>query len=108
MSVLIVDQTAADEFAQLIRGMCHVPAGVMAGATATEVRAEIRAIAARGREPVLLATQASELAPYAAGPRPVLILVTTQDPHDLTQPPTLPWPISYSLWMAPGASAPGA
>ena len=108
MSVLIVDRTAADEFAQLIRGMCHVPAGVMTGAPATEVRAVIRAIAARGREPVLLATQASELAPYAAGPRPVLSLVTTQDPHDLTQPPTSPWPISYSLWMAPGRSATGA
>ncbi len=108
MSVVIVDRTAADEFAQLIRGMCHVPAGVMAGAPATEVRAVIQAIAARGREPVLLATQASDLAPYATGPRRVLSLVTTQDPHDLTQPPTSPWPISYSLWMAPGSSATGA
>ena len=74
MSVVIVDRTAADEFAQLIRGMCHVPAGVMTGAPATEVRAEVQAIAARGRQPVLLATQASELAPVrdraAAGAQP--------------------------------------
>ena len=32
MSVVIVDRPAADEFAQVIRGMCKVPTAVMAGA----------------------------------------------------------------------------
>ena len=43
-----------------------------------------------------------------AGPRRVLSLVTTQDPHNLTQPPTSPWPISYSPWLAPGNAATSA
>jgi hypothetical protein len=106
MSVVIVDRAAANEFAPLIRGMCHVPTGVMASAPAAEVRAEVQAITARGRQPVLLASQARELAAYAVAPRRILSLRTTQDPHDLTQPPTSPWPISYSLWMAPGGSGP--
>ncbi len=106
MSVVIVDRAAANEFAQLIRGMCHVPTGVMAGAPAAEIRAEVQAIAARGRDPVLLASRAGELVGYTVTPRRILSLRTTQDPHDLTQPPTSPWPISYSLWMAPGGAAP--
>jgi hypothetical protein len=108
MSVLVLDATAAGQFAQLIRGMCHVPVGVMAGASPAEVRAVVQAVVAHGRQPVLLATQARDLGPYSAGARRVLGLVTNQDPHELTQPPTSPWPVSYSLWMVPGSGVPGA
>ena len=109
MSVVIVDRPAADEFAQVIRGMCKVPTAVMAGAPVAEVQAVEQAITAKGREPVLLATRAAELVRFQATPRKVLGLNTTQEPHTLTQPPTSPWQITYSLWMlAPGISTPGA
>jgi hypothetical protein len=109
MSVLLVDRPAADEFAQVIRGMCKVPTAVMADASVAEVQAVEQAIRAKGREPVLLATRSAELVRFQATPRKVLGLNTTQEPHNLTQPPTSPWEITYSLWMlAPGISTPGA
>ncbi len=109
MSVVIVDRPAADEFAQVIRGLCKVPAAIMASASTAEVQAVLRSIETHGREPVLIATRAAELARFRATPRQVLRLNTTQDPHNLTQPPSTPWQISYSLWMlAPGISTPGA
>jgi hypothetical protein len=100
MSVVILDRVAATEFAQAIRGMCGVPAAVMAGAPVAQVQSVIRGIAGTPREPVLVATRAAELAPYGAIPRRVVDLVTTQDAHDLTQPPSTTWPISYQLWMS--------
>ena len=109
MSVVILDRVAAGEFAQAIRGMCGVPSGVLAGATPAQVQAVIRGIAGAGREPVLVATRPSELTAYGATPRRAVHLVTTQDAHDLTQPPAAPWPITYQLWMsAQNASVPGA
>ena len=109
MSVVILDRLAASEFAQAIRGMCGVPAGVMAGAPVAQVQSVIRGIAAAGREPVLMATRPAELSAYGATPRRVVHLVTTQDAHDLTQPPVSTWPITYQLWLsAQSSSAPGA
>jgi hypothetical protein len=109
MSVVILDRVAAGEFAQAIRGMCGVPAGVMAGAPEVQVQAVIRGIASAGREPVLLATRPSELTVYGATPRRAVYLNTTQDAHDLTQPPAAPWQITYRLWMsAQSTSVPGA
>ena len=109
MSVLILDQLAANEFAQATRGMCGVPAGVMAGASGAQVQAVIRSITSAGREPVLLATRPGELTPYGATPRRAVDLFTTQDAHDLTQPPSTTWPISDQLWMsAQSTSVPGA
>jgi hypothetical protein len=109
MSVIILDRLAASEFAPAIRGMCGVPAGVMAGAPVAQVQSVIRGIAGTGREPVLLATRPAELTAYGVTPRRLVGLVTTQDAHDLTQPPSNTWPISYELWMsAQGTSIPGA
>jgi hypothetical protein len=99
MSVVLVDRIAADEYTQVIRGMCKVPAAVMVRPSAAEVRAVLHSIAAHGRQPVLLATRPAELARYGT-PRQVVGLHTTQEPHDLTQPPGAPWQISYVLWMS--------
>jgi hypothetical protein len=69
----------------------------------------IRGIVGAGREPVLLATRVSELTVYGSTPRRAVHLVTTQDAHDLTQPPAAPWSITYQLWMsAQSTSVPGA
>jgi hypothetical protein len=94
MSVVILDRVAASEFAPAIRGMCGVPAGIMAGAPMAQVQSVIRGITSAGREPVLLATRPAELTGYGATPRHLVDLVTTQDAHDLTQPPSTTWPIS--------------
>ncbi len=104
MSVVILDRVAASEFAQAIRGMCGVPAGVMAGAPLAQVQTVIRGIASAGRMPVLLATRPAELTAYGITPRRVVNLVTTQDAHDLTQPPSTTWPITYQLWMSAQSS----
>jgi hypothetical protein len=109
MSVVFLDRLAASEFAQAIRGMCGVPAGVMAGAPVAQVQSVIRGIATEGREPVLMATRPAELSVYGATPRRVVDLVTTQDAHDLTQPPVSTWPITYRLWLSAQSTAiPGA
>jgi hypothetical protein len=81
----------------------------MAGAPVAQVQSVIRGISGAAREPVLMATRPAELTPYGATPRRVVDLVTTQDAHDLTQPPSTTWQISYQLWMsAQAASVPGA
>jgi hypothetical protein len=104
-SVLLLDQEAAQQFTQVIRGMCGDPAGVMTGATPSEVAAAVGGIVGAGHQAVLLATRPAELTPYRAAPRQVLDLTTTQDPHVLTKPPTSVWPIRYVLWMsAPGTT----
>jgi hypothetical protein len=108
-SVVILDRAAADQFAQVIRGMCGVPTGVMAGASPADVQAVLSGIQSAGRRAVLIGSGSAEFARYGFSPSKVLDLTTTQDAHDLTQPPTAPWQISYRLWEAtPGSSLAGA
>jgi hypothetical protein len=104
-SVLLLDQRSAREFTQVIRGMCGLPAAVIAGAPASQVNAVVSEITVGGRRAVLLATSQAELARYRPAPREVLALATVQDAHVLTQPPASGWPVRYELWMSgPGAS----
>jgi hypothetical protein len=107
-SVVILDQTAGREFAPVIRSMCGLPAGIMAGAQAADVQVTVRSIAQAGRRPVLLGSLASELAPYQAPVGQVLNLATTQDEHLLTRPPGGVWPARYALWLSRPAVAAGA
>ncbi|HEV3291073.1 MAG TPA: hypothetical protein VG123_19010 [Streptosporangiaceae bacterium] len=105
-SVLLLDQVSAREFSQVIRGMCGVPAAVMAGAAPSQVDAVVGEITRGGRRAVLLAASPAELSPYRPAPRRVLALSTVQDAHVLTQPPASGWPVRYVLWMSgPGAAA---
>jgi hypothetical protein len=108
-SVLLLDKVAARAFAQVIRGTCDVPAGVVAGASPSQVDAIIGGIQRAGRHPALLATRASELAPYGASPSEIVNLATQQDAHLLTRPPTSTWPVHYVLWMSsPGGTVTGS
>ncbi|HEY4852141.1 MAG TPA: hypothetical protein VII22_15240, partial [Streptosporangiaceae bacterium] len=108
-TVVILDRVAADQFSQVIRGMCDVPTGVMAGASPAEVQAVLSGITSAGRRAVLVGSGSAEFARYGVSPSKVLDLTTTQDAHDLTQPPTAPWQIRYVLWIsAPGPSLAGA
>jgi hypothetical protein len=107
-SVLLLDKFAARAFAEVIRGTCGVPVGVVVGSTPSQVDLIIGGIERAGRHPALLATRASELVPYGAQPSEVVNLATQQDSHLLTRPPTSTWPARYVLWMsAPSAGVGG-
>ncbi len=107
-SVLLLDQAAASEFTQVLRGMCGIPSGMMAGASPGQVLAVAHSIARAGRRPVLLASTAAGLSAYQPPPRQVLDLRTRQDAHFLTRPPDGTWPARYELWMSSPAAVAGA
>ncbi len=108
-SVLILDSATAGPFAQVVRGMCGVPTGLMIGQPAAAVRRVVTAISAAGRQPVLLASGPGALAGFGGGAVRVLDLVTAGDPHELRQLPTATTVDRYVVWMAvpsrPGAGA---
>jgi hypothetical protein len=104
-SVVVVDWATADRFGQVVRGMCGVPVALMVGQPAAAVDNVISGIMAAGRRPVLLASGPGPLAGYGASPVRVLDLLTTQDPHQLTQLPTVPGRIRYVVWMATPTTA---
>ena len=108
-SVVLLDKFAARTFAEVIRGTCGVPTGIMTGGAPGSAAAVIGGIERAGRHPVLLATRAEALTPYGAQPRQIVNLATQGDEHLLTKPPTSTWPVRYTLWMSqPGGTALGA
>jgi hypothetical protein len=100
-AVVIVDGPVAQQFTQVIRGMCRVPVAWIVGQPTGEVQSVLADIERRGRRPVLLGARPSQLYPYGGGsPVRVLDLSTSQDPHTLTQPPTTLSPADYVIWMS--------
>jgi hypothetical protein len=110
-SVVILDSLSSDRFAQLVRGMCDTPTATLTKVTRDTVGAVVIGIEGAGRRPVLLAENQSELGSYGGTPREVVNLLTTQEAHNLTSPPTRTWFIHYTLWLSipavipPGGSA---
>ena len=98
--MVILDSVTADQFAQVVRDLCDTPAAVMDHPTPAAVGAVVAGIQRACRRRVLLAQDSSELTPYGGGPRQVVNLLTTQDARDLTVPPTLTWPIGYTVWLS--------
>ncbi len=105
-SVVILDPLTADRFSQVIRGMCETPTGRMDDPTAASVQAVVAGIVRAGHRPVLLAGQESQLAGYGGAAREVLNLLTTQDAHELTQPPSRTWLIHFVVWLSQPAAWP--
>jgi len=100
-SVVIVDPAIAEEFSQVIRGMCGIPTASMTGQPAGNAQAIVGGIVRAGRRPVLLGARRSQLSGYGGGAAvQVLNLSTSQDPHTLTQPPTTLSPADYVIWMS--------
>jgi hypothetical protein len=100
-SVVIVDEAVAQQFTQVIRGMCGVPAAWVSGRQPGDVQGVLAGIERAGRRPVLLGARPSELYRYGGGsPVRVLDLSTSQDPHTLTQPPAALSPAHYVIWMS--------
>ncbi len=108
-SVLLLDKVAARAFAEVIRGTCGVPTGIVTGAATADVATVIGGIERAGRHPALIATKPVELTPYGASPREIVNLSTQQDEHLLTRPPTSTWPVRYTLWISqPGGTVVGS
>jgi hypothetical protein len=104
-SVVIVDPHVAQDFSQVIRGMCGVPvASMKRGYTLTQLQAVLAGIFKAGRRPVVLGATAAQVGVFGGSPSMVMSLVTTQNAHDLTQPPGAPWPARYVIWMAAASS----
>jgi hypothetical protein len=100
-SVVIVALPVAQQFTQVIRGMCGIPTASMVGQPAGSVQSVLASIEHAGRRPVLLGARPSQLYAYGGGsPVRVLNLSTSQDPHTLTQPPTTLFPADYVIWMS--------
>ena len=99
-SVLIVDRHIARDFSQVIRGMCGVPvAWVSPKSPASTISAAVAGIAKSGRHAVALGSSPPQVGVFGGSPTLVLKLVTTQYPHELTQPPGAPWRATYRIWM---------
>ena len=94
-SVVILDQLTADRFAQVVRGMCNTPTAILSHPGA--LSAVVQGIEKTGRRPVLLAENKDEL---PGTPKQVVNLLTTQEAHNLTAPPTRTWLIHYTVWMS--------
>ncbi|HYZ56243.1 MAG TPA: glycosyltransferase 87 family protein [Streptosporangiaceae bacterium] len=99
-SAVILDRVTAEQFSQVLRGMCATPTASIDNPSLASVESVMAGIQRAGRRPVLLAGQESRLAPYGGAPREALNLLTTQDAHELTQPPTGTWPIHFVIWMS--------
>jgi hypothetical protein len=99
-SVVIVDRPIADNFTQLVRGMCGVPVARTHDPGVSAVSDVIRGIRQAGRQPVLLGARRRQLKPYGAAPRQVMALRTTQDSHTLINPPRATWKLTVNVWMS--------
>ena len=95
VSVVILDPLTADRFAQVVRGMCGLPTAVLTDKK--DLGPVIKGIQSVGRRPVLLAEDQAEL---PGTPKQVVNLLTTQEAHNLTAPPTRTWLIHYTVWMS--------
>jgi len=108
-SVVILDSLTADRFAQVIRGMCDTPTAVLGQVSKTTVASVVSGIESVGRRPVLLAENQPELTAYGGTPAEVVNLLTTQEAHNLTAPPTRTWFIHYTVWLSvPTTASTGA
>ena len=103
-SVVILDSLTADRFAQVVRGICGTPAAVLQNPTRATTAEVVQGIEGVGRRPILLAQQPTELTGWGVPPREVVNLLTTQEAHNLTSPPTRTWDIHYTVWLVDAAA----
>jgi hypothetical protein len=88
--------------------MCDTPTAVLTKVTPATVSTVVTGIQGVGRHPILLAENSSELTAYGGAPREVVNLLTTQEAHNLTTPPTRTWGIHYTVWLSvPALTPPG-
>jgi len=89
-----------------VRGICGTPTAILDHPAMPRVKAVVKGIEGVGRRPVLLAGSQPELTAYGGSPREVVNLLTTQEAHNLTAPPSRTWLIHYTVWMSEPATTP--
>lgn len=98
-TVVIVDTATANEFSQMIRGMCGLPVASVALGPTSPIQGVISSISAAGRLPVLIAASAHELLGFGGSPVQILDLATADEPQALTRVPTALRPVRYQVWI---------
>ena len=98
-SVVMFSGRAADEFPEVVRGMCGLPAAVLPHPTPARVRQVVRGIDRAGRRPVLLATFRDALIPYGTGAREIMRLHTRQDEGTETVAPETTNRVHFEVWI---------
>ncbi|MFB4306004.1 hypothetical protein [Actinomadura sp. GTD37] len=99
-SVVVVEQSTADRFLQVVRGMCGLPAArVSGGAAPADLNRIVAGVSRAGRRPVIMAAKREQVAPYGT-PERVLDVRTRQDGRTLTGPPGGTWGLSMEVWIA--------
>ena len=110
-TAVLVDDRAAHEWPQVLRGVCGVPSVVVrsrAGTPGTAaVRTVVAGVRAAGRRPVLVsAGSAAALEQLGASARQVVDLRTTEDQRLLTRRPGGSASLDVDLWLGPVSSGP--
>ncbi|WP_426562344.1 hypothetical protein ACPPVT_17100 [Angustibacter sp. McL0619] len=105
-TAILVDSRAANEWTQVLRGVCDVPTVVVASTTAvpadvSTVVAVSQAVVAAGRRPVVVAAGSPDaLTRLGAAPSQVVRLGTIEDQRLLTRRPSGDAPLAVDLWLA--------
>jgi hypothetical protein len=113
--VIALDPRGSNEWPQVLRGVCGVPAasvrvvgagdeGAAALATVEPARRIAERVAAAGHRPVLLAAETQGLATMARlglRPTPAMRMRTTEDQRLLTRRPDGVAPLDVDVWLAP-------
>jgi hypothetical protein len=105
-TAVLVDSRAANEWPQVLRGVCRVPSLVVRQRErrpdVEAVQAVSRAITVAGRRPILVsATSADALVQLGATPRQVVSVATTEDQRLLTRRPDGAASLRVDLWTGP-------
>jgi hypothetical protein len=98
-SVLFVSRGAGNELAQVVRGMCGVPAALVVRPDRQRVQELIADIQRVGRRPVLLASSPSALAGFGHSVQ-VMRLRSRNNAHNLVTPPLNTPQFELNIWMS--------
>lgn len=110
-TAVLVDGRAANEWPQVLRGVCGVPSVVVRQRSgqpdAGTVRTVAAAVTAAGRRPVLVSAESAQvLSGLGVTPRRVLGLRTVEDQRLLTRRPDGGAALDIDLWLGPVFSGP--
>lgn len=112
-TAVLVDSRAANEWTQVLRGVCGTPsvvvrplrAGGVSRPDVGTVRAVATAVTAAGRRPVLVAAESAQaLTTLGVTPTQVVSLSTTEDQRLLTRRPGGSAALRVDLWLGPVSS----
>jgi hypothetical protein len=98
-SVVFISRGAGNELAQVVRGMCGVPAALAVHPDQQRVQELIADIQRVGRRPVLLASSPSALVGFGHSVQ-VMTLRSRNNAHNLVTPPLNTPQFELNIWMS--------